>query len=191
MIRAYENALSWTEHFLYVSYPSAHTQKIKVRRGFLITWAKMKMDTDPLGRQEADRGRRGSALAAIPPPQKPEAYHLCMLSCFSRVWPFVTPWTVAQHAPLSMGFSRQEYWSGLSCPPPRDLPNPGIKPIFLMSPILAGRFFTASATITGILNILAWGGRFGGERYTIWKQVIWIGILFARKGCCITGKPPM
>ena len=38
------------------------------------------------------------------------------------------PWTVAHRAPLSVGFSRQEYWSGLSCPPPRDLPNPGIEP---------------------------------------------------------------
>ena len=41
---------------------------------------------------------------------------------------FVTPWTVAHHAPLSMGFSRQEYWSGLPCPPPEDLLNPGIEP---------------------------------------------------------------
>jgi len=42
-----------------------------------------------------------------------------------------------------MGFSRQEYWSGLPCPPPEDLPHPGIKPTFLMSSALAGRFFTA------------------------------------------------
>ena len=40
----------------------------------------------------------------------------------------MTPWTVAHQAPLSMGFSRQEYWSGLPCPPPGDLPNPGIEP---------------------------------------------------------------
>ena len=40
----------------------------------------------------------------------------------------MTPWTVAHQAPLSMGFSRQEYWSGLPCPPPGDLPDPGIKP---------------------------------------------------------------
>ena len=40
----------------------------------------------------------------------------------------VTPWTVAGQAPLSMGFSRQEYWSGLPCPPPGDLPNSGIEP---------------------------------------------------------------
>ena len=49
-----------------------------------------------------------------------------------------TPWTVAHQAPLSMGFSRQEYWSGLPFPSPGDLPNPGIKPV---SPALAGRFF--------------------------------------------------
>ena len=49
-------------------------------------------------------------------------------------------------APLSMGFFRQEYWSGLPCPPPGALPNPGIKPTSLTSPASAGRFFTTSAT---------------------------------------------
>ena len=52
------------------------------------------------------------------------------------------PWPVARQAPLSMGFSRQEYWSGLSCLPPGNLPDPGVEPTFLMSPALAGRFFT-------------------------------------------------
>ena len=51
-----------------------------------------------------------------------------VLSCFSHFQFFVSPWTVAHQAPLSMGFSRQEYWSGVPCPPPEDLPNPGIKP---------------------------------------------------------------
>ena len=46
----------------------------------------------------------------------------------SHVWLFATLWTVARQAPLSMGFSRQEYWSGLPCPPPGDLPYPGIEP---------------------------------------------------------------
>ena len=59
---------------------------------------------------------------------------------------FVTPWTVASQAPLSMGFPRQEYWSGLPFPPPGDLLDPGIKPTPLMSPALAGGFFTTSAT---------------------------------------------
>ena len=51
-----------------------------------------------------------------------------LLSRFSRVWLFATPWTVAYQAPLSMGFSRQEYWSGLPFPSPGDLPNPGTAP---------------------------------------------------------------
>ena len=69
-----------------------------------------------------------------------------MLSCFSHVRLFVTLWTVACKAPLSMGFSRQEYWSVLPCPSPGDLPNLGVKPTSLMSPALAGGFFTTSAT---------------------------------------------
>ena len=54
---------------------------------------------------------------------------------------FVTPWTVAQ-APLTMGFLRQEYWSGLPFPYPGDLPDPGIKPISPVAPTLPGGFFT-------------------------------------------------
>ena len=57
---------------------------------------------------------------------------------------FATLWTVAQQAPLSKGFSRQEHWSGLLCSPPGDLPNPGIKPASLISPALADGFFTTS-----------------------------------------------
>ena len=64
---------------------------------------------------------------------------------FSRVRLFATLWTVAHQAPLSMGFSRQEYY-GLPCSLPRDLPNPGIKPTSPMSPALAGGFFTTSGT---------------------------------------------
>ena len=56
--------------------------------------------------------------------------------------PFATPWTVALQAPLSMGFPRQEYWGGLSFPSPGDCPDPGMEPVFLMSPALAGMFFT-------------------------------------------------
>ena len=51
--------------------------------------------------------------------------HTCVLNHFSHVQLFVTPWTTAHQAPLSMGFSRQEYWNGLLCPPPGDLPNQG------------------------------------------------------------------
>ena len=60
-------------------------------------------------------------------------WYTCMLSQFSHVWLFLTSWIVACQAPLSMWFSRQEHWSGLLCPPPGFLPNPGIKP---MSPAL-------------------------------------------------------
>ena len=66
----------------------------------------------------------------------------CVLSCFRGVGFFVTLWTVAHQALLSMEFSRQEYWSGLPCPPPGDLPIPGIEAASLMSSTLAGRFFT-------------------------------------------------
>ena len=69
-----------------------------------------------------------------------------MQSHFSHVQLCVTLWTVAHQAPLSMGFSRQEYWSGFLCPLPGDLPNPGIEPTSLMSPVLAGGFFITSAT---------------------------------------------
>ena len=51
-----------------------------------------------------------------------------MLSHFSHVWFFATQWTIAHQAPLSMGFSRQEYWSRLPFPSPEDLPDPGIEP---------------------------------------------------------------
>ena len=57
---------------------------------------------------------------------------------------FVTPWTVANQLPRFMKFPRQEYWSGLSFPPPGDLPNPEIEPTSLASPALAGRFFTTA-----------------------------------------------
>ena len=77
-----------------------------------------------------------------------EPVHVRVLSCFSRIWLFVTLWTVACQAPLSMQFSRKEYWSGLPCPPPGDLPKPEIEPyvLSLMSPALAGGFFTTSTT---------------------------------------------
>ena len=58
----------------------------------------------------------------------------------------VTPWTVARQAPLFMGFSRQEYWSGMPCHLPGDLLNPGIEPKSLAASALAGRFFTTSIT---------------------------------------------
>ena len=68
--------------------------------------------------------------------------HVCVYAQSLQLYLFATLWTIARQAPLSMGFSRQEYWSGLPCSPPGDLPNPRS----LMSPALAGRFFTTSTT---------------------------------------------
>ena len=67
-------------------------------------------------------------------------------SRFSCILLFATLWTVAHQAAWSMGFSRQEYWSGLPCPPPGDRPYSVIKPASLMSPESAGSFFTANTT---------------------------------------------
>ena len=72
-----------------------------------------------------------------------ECVRACVLSHFSHVWLLATIWTVARQAPLSMGFSRQEYWSVFPCPPPGDLPDPGMEPT---SPALGRRFFTTIAT---------------------------------------------
>ena len=77
----------------------------------------------------------------LPAPQ--EGHVICVwapacdvLSCFIHVLLFATPGTVARQAPLSMGLSRQEYWSGLPCPPPGDLPDPGIESVSLAFPAL-------------------------------------------------------
>ena len=65
--------------------------------------------------------------------------HACMLSCFHPVQLFVTVWAIAHQAPPTMGFSRQEYWTGLPYTPPRDLPNP----MDGTHICIAGGFFTA------------------------------------------------
>ena len=74
-----------------------------------------------------------------------QLFPACVLNCFSLVQLFRNLWTVDCQAPLSMGFSRQEYWSGLPCPPPGDLPNQVMEPAPHISCIrekLAGQFFT-------------------------------------------------
>ena len=79
----------------------------------------------------------------------PKDLHLSFLishllaQSLSHVQLFATPWNAASQAPLSMGFSRQKYWSELPFPIPGDLPNPGIQSVSLVSPALAGRFFTS------------------------------------------------
>ena len=72
--------------------------------------------------------------------------YLCVCCRIGRVQLFVNLWTIACQASLFMRFSRQEYWSGLPGPPPGDLPEPGIEPESLVSPALAGGFFTTRAT---------------------------------------------
>ena len=72
----------------------------------------------------------------------PLCWQVCMLSHFSRVQLCATLWTVARQASLSVGSSRQEYWSGLPCPPPGDLPDPGTETRSRQSSALSGTFFT-------------------------------------------------
>ena len=81
-------------------------------------------------------------------PSSPKTFYFLDVSVcvFNRVQPFATPWTLTCQVPLSMGFSRQEYWSGLPFPSRRDLPNPGTEQASPVSPELAGRFFTTSTT---------------------------------------------
>ena len=82
--------------------------------------------------------------------------------CVICVWLFVTPWTLAHQAPLSMGFSRQEYWSGLPCPPPGDLPDPlhllhllhwQVDSLPMAPPNNAARLFIASCIQNSFLNL--------------------------------------
>ena len=83
--------------------------------------------------------------------------YACVLICFSHVCFFVTLWTAARQAPQSMGFSRQEYWSGLPCPLLGDLPDPGIKPMSPVAPAWQVDSFSAEPlgmpTNTYIYNI--------------------------------------
>ena len=74
-------------------------------------------------------------------------YMLCCCAQYSVTYDSATPQTVARQAPLSMGLSRQEHWSGLPFPTPGDLPNPGIKPESLVSPALAGGFFSTEPPV--------------------------------------------
>ena len=75
----------------------------------------------------------------------------CVLSHFSCVWLFASLWAIACQASLSWRFSRQESWSGLPCPSSGDPPDPGIEPMSLKSPVLAGKLFTTSATWRSVL----------------------------------------
>ena len=88
------------------------------------------------------RGRVHSKSSCCAKKKNMTQYKDCSCSVPVMFDSFTTPGTAAQRAPLSTGFSRQEYWSGLPFPPPRDLPDPGIKPASLASPAVAGILFT-------------------------------------------------
>ena len=112
-----------------------------------------------------------------------------MLSGFTCVRLFVTPWTVARQAPLSKGFSRQEYWSGLPRPLLGDLPDPGITPMSLTSPALAGEFFITSATWGALLLCklyaiaLLWGLGVGIA------SLVYLGSVSTNRQCVFSGTP--
>ena len=102
-------------------------------------------------------------------PLVPSHFPVHVLSCIQL---FATPWTVARQAPLSTEFPRQEYWSGLSFPSPGDLPDPGVEPTSLVSPALAGRFFTTvpcekSSHFETLENISLWSFR---NEIVYWKS---------------------
>ena len=106
------------------------------------------MGSHRVGHDWSDSAAAAAALRSPHPRQILSLLYsllLLLLSHFSHVWLFAILWTEAHQAPLSMGFFRQEYQSGLPCPPPGNLPNPGIKPTSLTSPALAGMFFTTRA----------------------------------------------
>ena len=105
----------------------------------------------------------------------------CKLSHFSCVRFFATLWTVAHQAPLSMGFSRQEYLSGLPCPPPRDLPHSGIEPESLTSPALAGGFFTSPAPLGKPIYIYIY--------IYILFQILFHGSSEGKESTCNAGDP--
>jgi len=90
--------------------------------------------------------RRGKASVNLPVAILPHSGFSELPARVLWLWLFATPWTVALQAPLSVGFSRQEYWSGLPCPPPGDLPHQGLNRCLLTSPALAGMSFTTGAT---------------------------------------------
>ena len=108
-------------------------------------------------------GRHGHQQLWVIPLQLPHqkrkwsfslSVHACLQRHFSCVWLFATLWTIAHQTPLSIEFSRQEYWSRLPCPTPGDLPDPGMEVKSLTSPALAGGFFTTSTTYFSLLDIL-------------------------------------
>ena len=101
--------------------------------------------------------------------------YACVLSHFSHIRLFATQWTVAHQAPLYIGFSRQEYWRGLPCPSPGDLPDSEIEPWSLLSPPLEGGFFTTGTTFGGIKDFF--------NENKLYKRLLYILMLKEKKNC--------
>ena len=106
------------------SQPRDRTQVSHIAGRFFTIWATGKCQRDSKMIQQSSRSQ--------------PCLEACTLSWWSHVQFFETPWTAAHQALLSMGFSRQEYWSGSPYPPLGDLPDPGIEPVSLMFPALTG-----------------------------------------------------
>ena len=125
--------------FVCVCSASLVAQMVKSLPAMRDTWVWSLCWEDPL---EKEMATHSSILAWRIPMDRggwQATVHGVTQCVFSRVWLFKTLWTIAYQAPRSMGFPRQEYWNGLSFPPPGDLPDPEIEPL---SPILEGGFFT-------------------------------------------------
>ena len=125
-------------------YPSCHIRHTQQMFKWSPTWFIHSFSNQPISQSQ------GNSLGFNPAP-KGQSNWLQVLLCYAKsLQSYLTLcdpgrlWIVAHQAPLSMEFSTQEYWSGLPCPPPGDLPNSGIKPASLTYPALAGRFFTTS-----------------------------------------------
>ena len=105
----------------------------------VMTFTATGMDLEMILRSDAIHRKRG---------KHPEMWltRCAVLGCFSHIPLFATPWTAAHQAPLSMAFSRQEYWRGVPFPLPGGLPDSGTELMSLTSSALAGRFFTTGAT---------------------------------------------
>ena len=118
---------------------------------------------------------------------------VCALGHFSCVWIFATLWTIARQAPQSMGFSRQEYWSGLPFPSPGDLWDPGIEPTSLMSPALVGGFFASDAMVIFRRWCEVWRGghiRLSGKVRSPWGENTWPEMMRRQPCQCLAQQHP-
>ena len=120
----------------------------------------------------------------------------CLACVLSRVQFFATPWTVAHQAPLSMGSSRQEYWSGFPCPSLGDRPHPGTEPMSLASPALAGGLYPLEPPVCskcentklwlgweGVIDFIEWATHTGFAFY-LWKLGVPIWLM-GHQGCIL------